>query len=280
MHYIMLIIFLTVCLALQFLLGDFPVDYMSFPLNAILLIIWLTANITIWNNGRRSGFVRFMLSPGATFSAIGFLLIVCIVIGVTGDRSITGTWFFIALVLYFQTVLFYVIFRGWRAPTATGARLGSIRWRFLFLHVGLLLTVASAFWGAPDSKELRLQAFVDTTVHEAYHSDGRTEWLDYGITLKKLESEYDVQGMPTDYEAVVDVEGDEAILRVNHPYSIRFGEQLYLSGFDNAAGDYCILQIVREPWKYGVLAGIIMMLTGALMLFATGPDRSHTMNDR
>ena len=31
------------------------------------------------------------------------------------------------VLLYFQTVLLFVIFRGWRSATATGARLGSVR---------------------------------------------------------------------------------------------------------------------------------------------------------
>lgn len=279
MHYIVLIIFLAVCIALQVLLGDFPVIHMSFPLNVILMLFWLSVCLLIWNKGRKSGFVRFMLSSGATFSAIGLLLTTCLVIGISGNRDITSSWFFVGLILYFQTVLLYVILRGWRAPTATGARLGSIRWRFLFLHVGILLTVMSAFWGAPDSEELRLQAFVDVPVSEAYHSEGRLEWLDQKITLIKFEAEYDAQGMPSDYEALLDIDGEEVSLRVNHPYSLSFGEDIYLTGFDTVSERYCILQIVREPWRYGVLSGIIMMLTGALMLFVGGPRRNYGIND-
>ena len=61
------------------------------------------------------------------------------------------------------------------------------------------------------------------------------------------------------------------MLRVNHPYQIRFGEDLYLSGYDTVSQEYCILQIVREPWRYVTLAGIIMILAGALLLFIGGP---------
>ena len=35
---------------------------------------------------------------------------------------------------------------------------------------------------------------------------------------------------------------------------------------------YCVVQIVREPLKYLMLAGIIMMLCGARLLFLAGPN--------
>lgn len=279
MYYIILIIFLGVFLALQLLLGDFPVVYFAFPVNVILLAIWVLTLIAFWRKGKRSGLVRFMLSSGATFTAVGLLLLSCFVIGLTGNRDITGTWVFVTLLLYFQTVLFYVILRGWRAPTATGARLGSIRWRFIFIHAGLLLTVMSAFWGAPDSETVRLKAYTGVPVAEAYHMDGKVKWLDYEVILKDFAAEYDAQGMPSEFEATVDVGGKEAVLNVNHPYTVRMGEDVYLSGFDSDGEEYCILQIVYEPWKYGVLAGIIMMLTGAFMLFVGGPRRNYRIND-
>jgi hypothetical protein len=37
---------------------------------------------------------------------------------------------------------------------------------------------------------------------------------------------------------------------------------------------YCVVQIVREPLKYVMLAGIIMMLVGGFLLFLEGPKRS------
>jgi cytochrome c biogenesis protein ResB len=181
--------------------------------------------------------------------------------------------------LYFQTVLAFVIMRGWREATATGARLGAVRWRFLFLHAGLLLALASAFWGAPDSDELKLQAFRDVSVSEAYREDGTVRWLDYSLTLEDFDVSYGADGVPSDYTAVVRI-GDETVrLRVNHPYSVNLGEDVYLSGYDVDGGDYCVIQIVREPWRYGALAGMIMMITGAFLLFIGGPRRRYSDND-
>ncbi len=273
MPYIILTIYLVLALAFQLVAGDFPAALLSFPLNLILFIIWLAAIFMIWKKCRNSCFMRFMLSSGATYTAVGLFLVFCLAIGLTGFRWLVGTWPFVAFILYFQTVLAYVILRGWRRPVSHESRSGQVRWRFLFLHIGLLAAVASAFWGAPDSETLKLQAFKDIPVAEAYREDGRTEWLDYNLTLTDFSVSYGDDGVPSGYVAMVAV-GDKIVeLRVNHPYTVTFGEDLYLSGYDVAGGQYCILQIVREPWRYGALAGIVMMLAGAFMLFAEGPRR-------
>ena len=103
--------------------------------------------------------------------------------------------------------------------------------------------------------------------------------LDYSITLIDFEVEYDNQGMPTDYEACLCVDDDVVSLRVNHPVSVNFAEDLYLSGFDVSGDGSCTLMIVSEPWKYGVAVGIIMMLLGALLLFAGGPAKRFNAVD-
>ncbi len=271
MPYIILTVYLIFALILQFLLGDFPVALFAFPLNVLVLLLWGVTVILLWKNRKKSGFVRFMLSPGATYWAVGLLLAFCLAVGISGYRWLTGTWPFVAFVLYFQTVLSYVILRGWREPTATGARLGAVRWRFLFLHAGLLVAVASAYWGAPDTETLKLQAFKDVPVAEAYRQDGRTSWLDHTLTLTDFSVTYGADGMPSDYRAVVTVNDERVELRVNHPYQVTLAESLYLSGYDMAEGEYCVLQVVREPWRYGTLTGIVIMLLGALLLFVGGP---------
>lgn len=235
-----------------------------FPLNLILLVLWAVSVVMLWRNSRESRFVRFMLSPLATYLSIGLFLIIVLVVGMTGRRELAGSWPFAIFMLFFQTVLAFVILRGWRNSVG-------IRWRFLLLHTGLMLTVGSMFWGAPDNLTLRTQAFKDVPVSEAYAPDGRTEWLDVPVTLADFTVSYGDDGQPSDYRAFVRVGDEDVVLRVNHPYQIRFGEDLYLSGYDTVSQEYCILQIVREPWRYVTLAGIIMILAGALLLFIGGP---------
>ena len=81
-------------------------------------------------------------------------------------------------------------------------------------------------------------------------------------------------GMPSMYEADVLIDGKPVNLRVNQPYAVSFGEDIYLSGYHMKEDDgtfSCVLQIVREPWKYIALAGILLMIAGALLLFIQGP---------
>ncbi len=204
-----------------------------------------------------------MFSKAAAISAISLLLAFCLLLGFTGSRDLVHSWIFILILLYFQTVLLFVLFRGRRQ---------------FIRHAGLLIAVGSAFWGAPDSETFRLRAVKDVPVREAFRADGSTVWLPYGITLKDFRTEAYDNGVPMMYEADVVIDDEDVTLKVNHPYSCSFGEDVYLSGAGDGDG-YCVLQIVREPWKYGVVTGIILMLAGAFLLFIEGPHRRGKMED-
>ena len=141
----------------------------------------------------------------------------------------------------------------------------------LLLHLGLLLAVGSGFWGAPDSNEYRLRIFVDEASREAVTLESERVVLPFEISLMDVDTEYSVDGKPSHYEALISVNGQEPVtLMVNRPYGVRFGQDIYLA---SVSEDSCVLQIVREPWRYFALAGIIMMLAGAFLLFINGPRR-------
>lgn len=282
MPYIILITCLALALVLQLLTGGFPVLFFSFPLNLILAALWLFAMLWCWKTKSKSIFVRFMLSGGATVWAIGLFLLSSLAIGIGGWRDFSNSWVFVVVMLYFQSVLLFVILRGWRSATATGARLGAIRWRFLINHAGILLAVSSAFWGAPDSETLRLQVVREQPVKEAFRMDGSSAWLPYEIQMMDFKVESYDNGVPSMFEADLIVDGENVTLRVNEPYSRAFGEDIYLTGYDTSGGSqvqYCIVQVVREPWKYSALAGVIMMLLGAFLLFVGGPQRRYGEDD-
>lgn len=282
MPYIVLVIYLVISLALQLFLGDFPVYIMSFPLNLILPLLWFGLMFNLWKKHPKSLFVRYMLSPGATFWSIFLFIDACIVIGLTGESRYTVSWVFIAILLFLQTVLFFVILRGYRSQTPTGARLGEIRWRFLLNHVGLLLAPGAGFWGAPDSVTMRVRAFEGQPVTEAIIPGVGLSGIEHEILLEDFRLERYENGVPSLYEADLTVNGKKVNLRVNHPYTLSFGETLYLSGYDVKAGedsDWCVMQIVREPWRYWAFAGVIMMLAGAFMLFIQGPKQRNPIND-
>ena len=276
MPFIILIIFLAIAFALQILTGNIPLSFFAFPLNLILALIWALGMVSVWKTRKKSLFVGFMLSRGATVSAILLFLAFSLVVGISGERELVSSWVFAAVMLYLQTVLLFVILRGWRAQTATGSRLGAVRWRFLLNHVGILLAVSSAFWGAPDTEVLRVRAIKDIPVIEAVSMDGIPESLPFEIRLNEFKTETWSNGVPSMFEAKMLVNGENVVLKVNEPYNVSFGKDLYLVGFDSMYdSDSCILQVVYEPWRYGALAGVVMMLAGAFLLFVGGPRRRN-----
>lgn len=256
-------------------MGAFPSDFFAFPLNAIFALMWIIGCVALWRNCRKTLLVKFLLSPFATLLSIFCCIALCLVIGITGRREWASSWVAVVLFFLLQTVVLFVLMRGWRMPTATGARLGAIRWRFVFLHFGLLLALGSSFWGAPDTQTMRLKAEMGHPVNEAIYMDGRGAWLPYEITLKDFQMDTYENGTPSDFRAVVTIDGEDVCLRVNHPYSKGFNEDIYLIDYDKYASSYCILQIVREPWKYGTVAGIVLMMFGALLLFINGPVKRY-----
>ena len=62
MPYLILIIYLAVAFALQFLTGNIPFSFLAFPLNLILALIWASIMVSVWKMRRKSLFVEFMLS--------------------------------------------------------------------------------------------------------------------------------------------------------------------------------------------------------------------------
>lgn len=240
-------------------------SFFAFPLNLLCALLWVVCWRWLWKNRPQNPVVRFIMSPAATISAIILLLAACLWIGFSGDRGFVESIIFVAVMLYVQTVLLMVTLRGWRRPG------GVIRWRFLLLHAGLLLAVGAGFWGAPDSSELRMALGRGEVAETAYKLDGDVTGLGYSVKMVDYTVEYSESGAPSLYEAKISIDGDEpVVLSVNDPYSVALGEDIYLASVSDG---FCVLQIVREPWRYFALAGIMMLLAGAFMLFIKGPRR-------
>ena len=60
------------------------------------------------------------------------------------------------------------------------------------------------------------------------------------------------------------------------PFLLVFWQDIYLAGYDTAAGSdsqYCILEFVVQPWKYAALAGLLLFLAGAVAMIRGGRQR-------
>uniref|UniRef100_UPI004055ED77 cytochrome c biogenesis protein ResB n=1 Tax=Alistipes sp. TaxID=1872444 RepID=UPI004055ED77 len=252
---------------LQFFVGDFPIELFHFPLNLLLIVLWLVAMVESYRCRENSPVARLLLSTRAT--ALSFLLLVLLGITLGLQRHpASASWPVVGALLMVQTILGMVILRGWRNRQG-------IRWSFLMTHVGLWLTLVGTFWGAPDCRRVRLAVGREEATREAYYLDGTPKTLGYTLRLKEFTLESYANGVPSTYEAVVEIDSREVSLRVNHPYRCTPAEAVYLISYDQGSYPprYCILEVVHEPWRGVTATGVWMMIFGALCLFMR---RGHT----
>lgn len=259
-------IIVAIALLLQYTIGDFPLDIFSFPLNIVVMALWLVVVFVLYNNRNSLTLAQSLLSIRATWLSLGSMVATGIYLGLERKPSSTS-WLVIAGILFTLTHLLLITMRGWRTPKG-------IRWRFTLLHMGLIVALGAGFWGAPDRVQLRTRLIEDKSITHAYHLDGTMTNLDYAMQLNQCEAEYNEMGMPTHFKAAVSIDNEEVTLRVNHPYNRTLGEKIYLVSIGQSPDTgtpYCIVEIVREPWQWLSLAGIVMLLMGAVMLFIRGP---------
>ena len=272
--------------------------FFAFPLNLLLLILWIAGLWALWRHRPHSAIARFLLSPTATASSLLLLIASCLWIGISGDRQFVQSVFFVLVLIYAESVLMMVVLRGWKRPGAH-LNLRNIRWRFLLIHLGLMIAVGAGMLGSADSWEARVKLHIGETSREVYLENGRCRVLPYELQLIDFHTEIAHDGVASHYEANIVVApvdylkdftspsgvqknsypdstsnvcsyGSLYKLSVNHPCTPRFGENIYLSSISD---DYCVLQVVHEPWRHIMLAGIIMLIIGAFMLFIKGPGR-------
>ena len=239
--------------------------FFSFPLNILLAVLWMFGWGWLFKHHSGNPVVRFMMSPLATVLSLVLLIVSSLWLGLGGSVSFVQSVPFVLILLYIQTVLYLITLRGWK-------RAGEgVRWRFLLIHSGLLLAIGAGFWGSPDSSEVRVQLNRGESVREAYRLDGGRTVLTYELCLDDYLMELSEDNKPVNYEAIIRIDGGEPVqITVNHPHSVTFGEDIYLA---SVSDNGCVFQIVCEPWRYFALAGIIMMIAGAFMLFVKGPGR-------
>lgn len=268
--YALLVLYFGTALVLENIFPGFPAGFFAFPLNLALIALHLIVIWYLYKEKGECGFVKWMLSPSATASALGLFAAACLIGGLSSDRTLTGSWWFVAVIFYFLTVLVFVTLRG----IGKKRRLRPV---FVFNHIGLLIALGAAFWGAADNDECRLLLKPCDAVSEGWRPDGSRVVLAEEYCLEDFSVDYYENNVPSVFEARINignknVNGDnkDVLLKVNHPFNLSFAEKLYLSSYDAVSGA-CVVRIVREPWTYAIYSGIILMLCGAFLLFVKPP---------
>ena len=259
---------LGVSAIVQAIVGAFPLSIVRFPLNVILMALWLVLLVELYRRRDRSKVAQVLLSQAATVISLVLMAAVGIVLGLQREPASTA-WPTVVAVLFVLSHLTLVTLRGWR--NATG-----VRWRFVVNHAGLWLALVAGFWGAPDREQVRAMVTREVPTREAYDMSGRTTTLDCELQLVDFKIDYYAEGQPSMFEATVAVDGESATLRVNHPHHRTWSEMIYLVSYDVESPDrvrYCVVEVVREPWRWLSVVGIVMLIAGAVLMFARGPRK-------
>ncbi|MBR4055152.1 MAG: cytochrome c biogenesis protein ResB [Rikenellaceae bacterium] len=259
---------LGVSAIVQAIVGAFPLSIVRFPLNVILMTLWLVLLVELYRRRDRSKVAQVLLSQAATVISLVLMAAVGIVLGLQREPASTA-WPTVVAVLFVLSHLTLVTLRGWR--NATG-----VRWRFVVNHAGLWLALVAGFWGAPDREQVRAMVTREVPTREAYDMSGRTTTLDCELQLVDFKIDYYDEGQPSMFEATVSVDGESAALRVNHPHHRTWSEMIYLVSYDAESPDrarYCVVEVVREPWRWLSVVGIVMLIAGAVLMFARGPRK-------
>ncbi|MGN1228369.1 MAG: cytochrome c biogenesis protein ResB, partial [Prevotella sp.] len=210
---------------------------------------------------------RFRSAAMAT-RLLGLTALACVVGGCLPQRmTFQISWPFVVLLVAVAAHLWVVLLHrlihgGIRRNVA-----------FVMTHGGLLLALLSGMAGAGDMSDMRLTVDYDNPASQAVSADGRMRTLGYTLQLANFSIVNDATGGNMQYEAEVMVDNKPVTLRVNSPHAVRWGEDIYLQGFDTKGQDghvrYVVLQVVRHPWKYSMCAGLLLMFVGIVMMTIT-----------
>ena len=243
---------------------SFPVGIFRFPLNILVLALWIILTMILYRNRAYNACSRFMLSREATWLSLVVIVAIGIVLGLEHKPSTTA-WPTVLSLLFVLSHLLLIILRGWHNRNG-------IRWRFCLTHIGLLMALGAGFWGAPDRELLRM-AVHHYPSNEAHTMERELRFLPYTIELKDFCIQQSESGAPIHYEAEIMVDDKAVTLKVNHPYARTLNEKIYLVSYATSLNGerYAIIEIVDEPWQWLSATGIIMLIIGSMLLFIQGP---------
>lgn len=268
---------------LQVFFGDMPSGFFSFPVNLIIAALWIFGMFHLVRDRKTSAVTAALTSGQMTILVLVLFAAGAVITGLftqmspekaasmegfagrMGFYNFTGTWTFAVILFWFLTNLGMITLRRFRSSKG-------MRWRFFLNHAGLWIALFAGFVGNADETTLSIPVFRDTPNHTAYDRNSRPVLLDKEFTLQDFSMDHYENGAPKHYTATVSC-GDETFsLEVNRPYSAGFGEDIYLSGYDTENGTprYCTLLIVKQPYRWLMLMGIVMTLAGAVLMFTGG----------
>jgi len=148
-------------------------------------------------------------------------------------------------------------------------------WKQLQLRLfelGAILIIISLFWGAADQHQYTIIINKETASDIAYTDTQHPVRLPFSIQLNQIHVTKYESGNAKQVEAKFHITQNDKIYQtqchVNAPAHFH-DYDLYLQSYDTKNGEknhYCVLMLVKDPWKKTTTTGIIFMMIAALMM--------------
>ncbi len=282
-------------LALELSVGPVVWDAFAWPVNGIVLAVFLTliALIFLLGNYKSSNCkfnyaFRFITTYQAAIPAMMYAVVLTIIMGLT-RQQVGGTWLN-NMLTFWPFVLIYVYIAVILGVT-TLKRLRKLRQShsirdiaFLLNHLGLFLALTTATLGSADMQRVKMICCVGQPEWRAMTQEGGIKEMPITIELKRFIMEsYEERlrvgeqssgiGKPKRFASEIQIltktgKNIETTIDVNKPYEVD-GWKIYQYGYDTQMGpqsQISILELVRDPWLPWVYAGFYMMLAGAVVM--------------
>lgn len=140
-------------------------------------------------------------------------------------------------------------------------------WAAAMSHIGLGCVLAGGMIGAVVKTDVKIVVDKHATERVAYTEKGEPEILPFDIRLQDFRIDYYDDGTsPKQFTSALIINGKEVHeTSVNHPARYH-GWWIYQSDYDRQQQDFCVLQVVRDPWLPVVYAGFALMVIGAMVM--------------
>ena len=274
---------IVVGLVLQALAGPFHWEWLAFPVNLTVLLVFLGLLVAAYLLRRKLSFFSWMMTLDAAVPAVIYARALTLLMGFTAQREDgSGIPWISQMLDFWPFVLSYAWLMAILGLT-TVKHLLQFNVReipFLLNHLGLFLALVCGALGAPDTQSLHMTTREGETTSQATDEAGVVHELDLSVELHDfIMEEYPLQPgakrrMPKRFASDVTVRTKNgavipAVIEVNKPLQAG-GWKMYQYDYDEEKGtesEISVLELVREPWQPFVRTGILMMLAGALCLF-------------
>ena len=282
-------------------------DYLAFPASLLLAVAFVLAAYVLNRYYPQSKLVRALGSLRCSRVLLGIAAIGLAVEGtwsVPLHDTIPATIFALVLLLSLALTVLDGVHRMATRPASTSGTTqttGTTRPAqttstataaipALLSHAGIALILFAALFGAPDVTRARITLYApvpeqcpvqapDATraritlpqgkaVTIARTDEGLLLPLPFELALEQFTIDHYPDGRsPRQYTSRLRIDGKACEVSVNHPLR-HGGYTIYQDSYDQQAGSFTVLQLVRDPWLPLIFVGIALLAAGAIGLLA------------